>query len=335
MVKKFYILFIISIITFSSYAQDIHFSQFYYSPLTLNPANTGRFDGDWRLSNIFRTQWGAVSKEPYNTISVGLDKRLKLFGRNFGAGIYFLNDNSGSADLTANKIMISLAYQTQYNGYKISGGIQLGFVNKKFNSKVSYPSQFDRNIGEFNPDLANNENDLNESTSYLDVNAGIIVSRKFGKIEPEFGYSLFHVTNPTEQFGTIKNRLPLRHIIHVGTKIDLSKKFFAKPRILYMNHKRAADMIWGVNFGYNLPQNNYYAKSVFFGPHIRTVLSQTDAIIFAVGLNFTNMDIGVSYDVNISSLNPATSHKGALEITLIYRSKNTTAKKIAIPCDRF
>ncbi len=335
MVKKFLILFVFLFILIDVNAQDIHFSQFYYSPLTLNPANTGRFDGDWRLSNIFRSQWGAISKEPYNTISIGVDRRIKMYNQNFGAGIYFLNDKSGSADLTANKIMLSLAYHTKINQYKISGGIQLGYVNKKFNSKVTYPSQYDRDLGQFNADLQNGEKNLNENISYLDINLGFIVSKRFGKITPEFGYSIFHISNPTEQFSIQKNRLPLRHIIHLGTKVNLSSKFFAKPRILYMNHKRAADMIWGVNFGYNLPENSYKAKSIFFGPHVRTVLNQTDAIIFAIGLNFANIDTGISYDVNVSSLTPATSHRGAFEISFIYRSKNTTAKKITIPCDRF
>jgi hypothetical protein len=102
-----------------------------------------------------------------------------------------------------------------------------------------------------------------------------------------------------------------------------------------MNHKRAADMVLGGNFGYYLPKNNYSAKSIFFGPHVRTVLNQTDAVIVAFGLNFTNMDIGISYDVNVSSLSPATSHRGALEFSLIYRTKNTNPKKITFPCDRY
>jgi hypothetical protein len=37
--------------------QDIHFSQYYASPLSLNPANTGNYDGDWRLMNSYRQQW--------------------------------------------------------------------------------------------------------------------------------------------------------------------------------------------------------------------------------------------------------------------------------------
>ncbi|MCI5059058.1 MAG: hypothetical protein MRY83_23295, partial [Flavobacteriales bacterium] len=35
------------LISFDSGAQDIHFSQFNNSPLSLNPAETGNFKGDW------------------------------------------------------------------------------------------------------------------------------------------------------------------------------------------------------------------------------------------------------------------------------------------------
>ena len=37
-------------------AQDIHFSQYYASPLTLNPALTGKFNGHFRVSGIYRDQ---------------------------------------------------------------------------------------------------------------------------------------------------------------------------------------------------------------------------------------------------------------------------------------
>ncbi len=315
-------------------SQDIHFSQFYYSPYQLNPANTGHFDGDWRIANIYRTQWGAVSK-PFNTIGIGIDKQIRYYSQHFGAGIYFLNDQSGGANLTANKIMLALAYHTRWQAYKIHGGIQLGFVHKKYGSNISFPSQFDWGTGQFNAELPNNESNLQDHLSYLDVNVGLIVSRKMGAFEPEFGYSVSHINNPTEQFSNVKSRLPLRHTWHAEVRTELSEKFFAIPRILIMNHKRAGDMVLGVNLGYYLPKNNFYAQSLFFGPHLRTVLSTTDALIFALGLNFKNMDIGVSYDINVSSLSKASSHRGALEFTLIYRTRSSHPKTIAIPCNRY
>jgi type IX secretion system PorP/SprF family membrane protein len=316
------------------FSQDIHFSQFYYSPLSLNPANTGYFNGDWRISNNYRTQWASVGK-PYNTISIGLDKIFYYKSQQIGGGVYFVNDISGNANLSVNKIFLSGAYHKTYKGNNLHGGIQIGFVVKSFGGDVTYPSQYDRGTGGFNNQLPNNETALNDNLAYPDINFGLMWSKRFGKIEPEVGYTFFHINNPRENFTDRKNRLPIRHVLYAGTKIDLNEKIFVKPRLLYMNHKRAGDMVLGANFGYNLPVNNYKIESLFFGPHIRTILHKADALIFALGLNFKNMDVGISYDINISPLHVASNYAGALEFSLIYRSKSTVPNKIAIPCDRY
>ena len=56
-------------------AQDIHFSMFYASPITLNPALTGVFDGTYRVAAIYRNQWQSVST-PYNTFAASFDIKL-------------------------------------------------------------------------------------------------------------------------------------------------------------------------------------------------------------------------------------------------------------------
>lgn len=39
---------------------DPHFTQYYVYPSWLNPALTGAFDGDYRISGIYRNQWGNI-----------------------------------------------------------------------------------------------------------------------------------------------------------------------------------------------------------------------------------------------------------------------------------
>jgi hypothetical protein len=53
-------------------AQDIHWSQFQSSPLNLNPALSGFFDGDYRFVLNHRNQWKSVTT-PYNTFSGSID----------------------------------------------------------------------------------------------------------------------------------------------------------------------------------------------------------------------------------------------------------------------
>ncbi|MEO6357893.1 MAG: type IX secretion system membrane protein PorP/SprF, partial [Ferruginibacter sp.] len=49
--------------------QDIHFSQFFETPLLRNPALGGLFSGDIRLQSVYRTQWQSVTV-PYQTVSL-------------------------------------------------------------------------------------------------------------------------------------------------------------------------------------------------------------------------------------------------------------------------
>jgi hypothetical protein len=67
-------------------SQDIHFSNWQMSPLNLNPANAGMFEGDGRLIFNYRNQWKQVPVT-YNTFSfaadMNLNKSLILVNINF------------------------------------------------------------------------------------------------------------------------------------------------------------------------------------------------------------------------------------------------------------
>ena len=86
-------------LTTSAMAQDIHFSQFGLSPLTLNPALTGAYEGTFRIGGIYRNQWsGIVKSGGYTTPSIYLDAPIvRGFGKNdwLGAGLVVLQDKSG------------------------------------------------------------------------------------------------------------------------------------------------------------------------------------------------------------------------------------------------
>src|SRR5687768_2371088 len=101
-------------------AQDLHFSQFFNSPLTTNPANTGFIpDGDYRLGMNYRTQWSAIMTVPYKTMSAYGDVQLlkdRFENGWLGAGGVILRDVAGSGNLTSTKIYGSLAYH-QLLGY--------------------------------------------------------------------------------------------------------------------------------------------------------------------------------------------------------------------------
>src|SRR4030095_2054572 len=88
-------------------AQDLHFSQFFNSPLLTNPANTGFIpDADYRLGANYRNQWANIPI-PYKTMSIWGD--AQVFRNRFetgwvGLGGVILRDVAGSGNLTSTKI---------------------------------------------------------------------------------------------------------------------------------------------------------------------------------------------------------------------------------------
>ena len=321
--------------THYSYSQDIHFSQFYASPLTLNPANTGNFRGDWRVFNNFRTQWKQIGV-PFRTISLGGDIPFYIGKEKLSAGIIIVNDQSGDEKLVVNKFYASAAYHKTLGKSIFRLGIQGGYVMKSFNtSKLTFPNQFDKTIGEFNNSLTNNEKSLGDQTSYVDLNGGLIWSGNFGNFQPEIGVAMFHITQPKESFLGQNFKLPMRQVFHIGGKIDGQKIFFM-PNILYMSHSTANDLLGGGNLGVKLPSNGARIKSVFLGPLFRSGTGRnSDAFIAIFGVNFMQLDVGVSYDVNISTLKTATRNRGAFEFSLIYTAMSTKVSKVTTPCERY
>ena len=94
-------------------AQDPNFSQFFVSPLTLNPALTGKFNGNVRVAGNYRDQWPDISKAfVTSTISVDLPiLRGKISDLDtWGVGLMAMTDKTANGVLSGNFISLTTAY---------------------------------------------------------------------------------------------------------------------------------------------------------------------------------------------------------------------------------
>src|ERR1700730_1879753 len=90
-------------------AQDLHFSQYYESPLTLNPALCGQFNGNLCAEINYRTQWSSVmgGSVGFNTMGATLElhNALKSWRRGYiSQGLSFFSDQSGDAKIGTTQI---------------------------------------------------------------------------------------------------------------------------------------------------------------------------------------------------------------------------------------
>src|SRR6187551_2525504 len=179
-------------------AQDPHFSQFFASPLTLNPAFTGKFDGQFRLAANHRDQWPSIPKA-YVTTSASVDfsilKNKVPEGDVFGIGFSGLSDQSADAALKLNYGSMSLSYHKALdeNGYNtIGAGFQATYSSAILDfSKLTFEDQLTQNgfTGTTSETLSNGNNQ-----NYVDVNAGILYSGSSnGSNNYYLGASVYHI----------------------------------------------------------------------------------------------------------------------------------------------
>ncbi|MCH8903901.1 MAG: PorP/SprF family type IX secretion system membrane protein [Bacteroidetes bacterium] len=329
-------------------AQDIHFSQFYASPLTLNPGLTGLNSCDYRVAVIYRDQWKSVIPNSYKTVSASFDTKVlreKLNNDFVGVGVMFYNDRSGDAGYQINKIMASAAYHKGLsvdNSQNLSLGVQFGFTQESLElTKLLFPSQFVGGI--FTDRVSSGEpGDLNNGNTYLDLQAGLMWYGEFtDQVSGFAGISMFHITTPKQTFfkeayasslpGGL-NELPSRYVFTGGSKILVSDNFSVLPNFIYMNQKKAQELNVGASVEYDMPDNENPETFVSIGGWYRL----KDAVIVTTSIGFQNWILGVSYDINTSQLRSVSRNQGGFELSLIYVGcyGQTKPREIVVPCPR-
>src|SRR5687767_10732106 len=181
-------------------AQDIHFSQFNASPLTLNPALTGKVPCTYRFAINYRNQWNSVPA-PYVTYSAAFDALVSVGrgaeGQGFGLGALVFNDVSGDGNLSHVSLGGSLAFHKAL-GIGFNTLFSLGFQGTYSQKSIDYSQLvFQDQIITGGPTVET----FGDEPLYFDLNMGFhwstIVSSNFGF---NFGGAYYHFLEPNETF---------------------------------------------------------------------------------------------------------------------------------------
>lgn len=326
-----------SIVAMGAASQEIHFSQFYANPLSINPANTAWYDGNLRVNAMYRTQWRAIDSKPFQTVSLSMEKQFQYYDFSYGFGVCAIRDESGYVGLINDKVLLSGAFALNVNGHNLSGGIQTGLVYKTTNiSHYTYNNQFDLG-GEsvFNRNFENGEQE-NGRLFHLAINAGVLWDKQLtSDFIAKAGFCIFNINTPYESFYGVEledSEQPLRVAIQGGGKYTMSAKVTLQPNILFMRQEKATEMLVGGNADYALKKD----MAVYGGALFRYGFSKNyDAIVWIIGAKYKRFNIGASYDVNFSSLHEATNYRGAFEVSLTYLTPSWKSSKFRISCERF
>jgi type IX secretion system PorP/SprF family membrane protein len=318
-------------------AQDPHFTQFFASPLTLNPAFTGLFSGDLRFAANYRNQWSSIST-PFLTGTVSADcgilKNVIPYNDIWGVGVLVLYDQTGGGGLRSSYVGLSTAYHKGLDAeglQSLAVGFQVALVQKRLDySKLLFENQL-TNLG-FDPSMPNGEYFPNSSVTYPDYDVGILYNASLGEFgNMYFGGSYYHLSQPNESFLGEKYPLRSRLTLHGGggfAPTELTRVYLSG---LYMQQARANEMDFGGAFGFVINNNPMDANLFYIGSWYRW----KDAINPYVGIEINNLHIGISYDINVSSLRAASDYNGGIELSLIYIYQKPGEHSKGINCPRF
>ena len=337
--KKPFLICVISVISvISGYGQDIHFSQYSQTPLQINPALTGVFRGDQRVILNYKDQWRSISN-PFTTYALSIDMSLlkgKWAKGYLGAGLFVFNDKAGKSEFGTTQVNLSVSGIVPLNDkHLVSAGLQGGFAQRGIkNSDLEWDNKY--------TDGTNNDPTMNNGTplfGFGDFSGGL--QWKYGSdastmtsnnaFGADAGVSFFHINRPKQDFNVSVDKLYTKMAFHGGSYIGLKNtNIILMPSVLFFMQGPSIETNIGTMVKYVLREKSKYTKfvkgsAVSIGGHFRI----GDAFIPSVMLEVANFAVGMSYDINVSSLKVASSGKGGFEISLRYTNPNPFEKQKA------
>jgi type IX secretion system PorP/SprF family membrane protein len=322
-------------------AQDIHFSQFFETPLLRNPALAGIFSGDFRIQAVYRNQWNAVTV-PYQTTSLNAEYKLPVghTGDFLTIGGQILYDKSGTVALTATSVLPVFNYHKSLSAERnmyLSAGFSAGVVQRRIDrSKISTNSQF--NGDAYDPTLADGETFSSNGYLYFDGSAGLSFNSQVGSNSDNniyFGlaYQHFNKSAKVSFYNTYEVQLVPKIVFSAGLKMSVSDYSYLTFYADYSKQGPATETMGGMLYSRKLddPSESHYTISA--GAFIRW----KDAIIPVVKFDVRPLTFALSYDVNVSSLKTASQGRGGFELSLSYVTffdRNNSSRE-AVRCPRF
>jgi type IX secretion system PorP/SprF family membrane protein len=339
--KKYILHFIFILFSSSnSFSQDIHFSQFFETPLLRNPALAGIFNGDFRMQGVYRTQWNSVTV-PYQTASLNAEYKLPVGRSNdfLTLGGEVLYDKAGSVALTTTHLLPVLNYHKSLNDQRnmyLSIGFMGGLVQRRLDpSKITTNNQYS-GTG-YDPGLSNGENFSNYGYTYFDASTGLSFNTQIGNnidnnIFLGAAYHHFNKSAKISFFGNDTIEMNPKWVFSAGVRMSVTDYSYITFHGDYSRQGPNTEIIGGVIYSHKLddPSDPKYIL------HAGAFLRWKDALVPVVKLEYKPFSVALSYDVNVSPLKTASYGRGGMEMSISYQAFiNRNSSRNDVLCPRF
>lgn len=349
--KSILILCIAVIGSMSLSAQDIHFSQFYLSPLNLNPAMTGVMNGTTRVTLNYRNQWAPViGSAAYQTYSLSYDQKKAVGAADFfGFGGALWSDVAGDSRFGSTQLKGAGSYSKKLFGGRKQGhyltiGTDLGITQRRIRKgDLRWLTQVNPETAEFCAGCGQPENLPNNNLWFVDVTVGgMWYSQLEDRTNFFIGGAVHHLNQPTVSFNggdASGDKLYLRRTIHAGGEAPINKIMSVRPNIIYMSQGPHREINAGASLRYKTKSGSGFYSSNYFveagawyrvGTNVDGGIS-SDAIILTGRLDMDKYSVGISYDYTLSSLSQSSPGNGSFELSMIYLINNGLQRGVQCP----
>ncbi len=329
---KLFMLVLCTSILGTARGQDPSFSQFFSSPLNINPALTANINAEWRFVSNFRNQWiGPAS--PYTTGTISYDRKVLedkvLKSSNFGVGGMVLYDHAMQGALTSTAVSLNTSFNMLLSEGEISHRLGIGiggiYANKRVDfNKLNFGEQF--NGSGFDTNLPTGEAALTNMKPYLSTSVGLLYSMVSENYNIDIGAAAYHLNRPKQSvLENAKQYLAPRYVAHANFETYINQDLFFNANGIYQRQETASYFSIGGGLGYHLsgePDDVVLHAGLWYW--------SKNAVVPYIGMVYQNLQFGLSYDVTISKLNQAAERPKTFEFSFII--KGIDPEKGSIPC---
>jgi type IX secretion system PorP/SprF family membrane protein len=319
-------------------AQDIHFSQFFENSALRNPALTGIFSGDYRVSANYRSQWGSFVT-PFQTALVSAETKALIQAQTrdyLSFGLTTVYDKAGSLDFTSLSAYGAVNYNKALGAESqtyLSVGLCGGYIQRSFDAnKMKFASQYTG--GAYSTANPSGETVNYAALRHWDASAGVSLS---GAINRKLNYYLggagYHVSKPQESYyGASFIRLTTRWSGNAGISARLGHGFGLTVHANYQHQDPYQELIAGglLSRSFKALQSG---RKMILG--VGCFYRYQDAVIPTMQMAYDNWTVTMSYDITMASRRLYLSGFGGYEFTVALRGNYKREKPAGLMCPQF
>ena len=318
-----------------SFAQDIHFSQFFEASLLRNPSLAGIYTGDMRMQAVYRDQWNSIT-QAYKTASLNAEYKTPIGKVDdfITLGLQMHYDRAGTVGLTTMHVLPVLNYHkslsSSRNAY-LSLGFMGGMVQRRIDrSKMTTNMQYDG--------LGDGETFPSNQYTYLDGSVGMSFNTNISGDPADnmfIGAAYHHFNRPKNSFYRDPSlELNPKLVISAGIRFGVTDYSYLTIQADHSRQGSFKESVGGALYGVKLGEN---PDKPLYTVHAGGFLRWNDAFIPVIKLDYNPFSIALSYDINISKLKPSSYGRGGFELSVSYigflnRDKSSIN---AVLCPRF